>query len=438
MYEIILGRTKPDLKKFHKKGCVLIGKQYVEMGKNYSLANPIYMDVTGSHAVLLCGKRGSGKSYTLGSITEGMSVMEDEVKKNLCFILLDTLGIYWTMKYKNEKDKNLLDKWGIKAQNLDVVIYAPGKFIEKYQKEGIPVDFPLYLEPKDISTEDWLEIFEISPKEIISVVISKAISNLLKNEENFDLDDIINEIEKGEDLSKEQKIITSNYFKNAKLWGIFSKSGTPIKNLLQGGKVLIIDLSTYVSLPGGERIKSFLLGIICKKIFIERVLIRKAEEKRDIQKLTQIGAEDNIKEDLPLPWLIIDEAHEFLPKDEMVPSSKALITILREGRQPGVSLVLATQQPGKIHTDAITQSDIVLSHRITAALDLEALDRIFLSYSSKGSKFLFNSMPRTKGCCIIADDKNEALHTMQVKPRISWHGGGEPTILEETKDEFDL
>jgi len=140
-----------------------------------------------------------------------------------------------------------------------------------------------------------------------------------------------------------------------------------------------------------------------------------------------------------MPWLIVDECHEFLPAgDEQAPSKQALMTILREGRQPGVSLIMATQQPAKIHTDAITQSDIVMAHRLTASFDLQALDKIFLSYDNKGSKALFNSMPRTKGCAIIMDDKNERLHTMQVKPRFTWHGGEDPNAIREIKDEFDL
>jgi len=54
--------------------------------------------------------------------------------------------------------------------------------------------------------------------------------------------------------------------------------------------------------------------------------------------------------------------------------------LLREGRQPGISMVMATQQPGKIHTDAMTQSDIVISHRVTSQQDLEALNSIMQSY----------------------------------------------------------
>jgi hypothetical protein len=36
------------------------------------------------------------------------------------------------------------------------------------------------------------------------------------------------------------------------------------------------------------------------------------------------------------------------------------------------------------------------------------------------------------------DDKNERLHTMQVKPRISWHGGEDPNAIREIEDEFDF
>ena len=62
----------------------------------------------------------------------------------------------------------------------------------------------------------------------------------------------------------------------------------------------------------------------------------------------------------PLVWLALDEAHELLPKEGKTAATDALITILREGRQPGISLILASQQPGKIHTDVMTQSDIVI------------------------------------------------------------------------------
>lgn len=438
MYDIILGRSQSDSEKYGTKGTVLIGKQYVQMGQAFSLSNPIYLDVSRAHAMLIVGKRGGGKSYTMGSIAEGLADIDPEVAKNLAFVLLDTMGVYWSMKYPNKKEDKLLKNWGLDAKGLDVQIYVPGGFYNKYKEDGIPVDFPFYVQPKELATEDWLNAFKLKVDDNVAVAIQRVINKLLELDKNFEIDDIIKLCENDTRLDDKTKLAVINRFENAKTWGIFSKNGTPIKDILIAGKVTVMDFSPYVALPGGWEVKAMTLGIIAKKIFVERMLVRKREELFDIVNKTQVLKKSEVKEDLPMPWLIVDEAHEFLPRDEIAPSSQALITILREGRQPGVSLILATQQPAKIHTDAITQSDIVLAHRLTSSFDLEALDKIFLSYNSKGSKALFNSMPRTKGCAIIMDDKNERLHTMQVKPRVTWHGGEDPNAIREIKDEFDL
>ena len=438
MYDIILGRSQSDSEKYGTKGTVLIGKQYVQMGQAFSLSNPIYLDVSRAHAMLIVGKRGGGKSYTMGSIAEGLADIDPEVAKNLAFVLLDTMGVYWSMKYPNKKEEKLLKNWGLDGKGLDVQIYVPGGFYNKYKEDGIPVDFPFYIQPKELATEDWMNAFKLGTDDSVGVAVQRVINKLLESNKNFDILDIINTAEADNRLDDKTKLAVINRFENAKSWGIFSKNGTPIKDILIAGKVTVMDFSPYVALPGGWEVKAMTLGIIAKKIFVERMLVRKREELFDIVNKTQVLKKTEVKEDLPMPWLIVDEAHEFLPRDEIAPSSQSLITILREGRQPGVSLILATQQPAKIHTDAITQSDIVLAHRLTSSFDLEALDKIFLSYNSKGSKALFNSMPRTKGCAIIMDDKNERLHTMQVKPRVTWHGGEDPNAIREIKDEFDF
>ena len=377
-------------------------------------------------------------SYTMGSIAEGLADVDPEVGKNLCFVMMDTMGVYWSMKYANAKDEDLLRQWGLEGKGLNVQIYLPGGFYNKYKEDGIPVDFPFYLQPKELSVEDWMNAFKLHADDPVAVGVQRIIGKLLDEGSDFDLSDILDEVQKNERLDEKTKLAVLTRFENTKAWGIFSKKGTPVKELLVGGKVTILDLSPYVAMPGGWEVKSLVLGLVSKKIFVERMLIRKNEELFDIVNKTQVVRKKDVANDLPMPWIVVDEAHEFLPAEGMAPSSQALITILREGRQPGVSLILATQQPAKIHTDAITQSDIVISHRLTASFDLEALDKVFLSYESKGSKALFNSMPRVKGCAIIMDDKNERLHTMQVKPRVTWHGGEDPNAIREIREEFDF
>jgi DNA helicase HerA-like ATPase len=112
------------------------------------------------------------------------------------------------------------------------------------------------------------------------------------------------------------------------------------------------------------------------------------------------------------------------------PASKALITILREGRQPGISLVLATQQPGKIHTDVITQSDVVIAHRLTANIDVEALGLLMQSFMREGLDKQINILPRESGAAVVFDDANERIFPIRVRPRYTWHGGESPTAIK--------
>ena len=40
----------------------------------------------------------SGKSYTMGVIAESIYDLPQEIKNNLAVVMLDTMGIYWTMR----------------------------------------------------------------------------------------------------------------------------------------------------------------------------------------------------------------------------------------------------------------------------------------------------------------------------------------------------
>ena len=161
-----------------------------------------------------------------------------------------------------------------------------------------------------------------------------------------------------------------NRFVNALNWGIFEKYGTPLKDISVGGQVSVLDISAYSNMGNGWAIKSLVVGLLCKKLFIERMKARKEEEYIEVKAELHFEAAEMKKN--PLVWLLLDEAHEFLPKEGKTTASNPLITILREGRQPGISLILASQQPGKIHSDVMTQSDAVISHRLTAEVDIEA------------------------------------------------------------------
>lgn len=438
MEDIVVGRSKDDLKKWGLKGTVLVGKHYISMGQTTSLSNKIYMDVAGAHVVFICGKRGSGKSYTMGTIAEGFDLLDDAIKQNLAVIILDTMGIYWTMKFANHEDKLLLEEWGLKPHAIPVKIFTPEKYYDIYKKEGIPTDSPFSLAPFEIDQDDWCNAFRIDKYSEEGILISDVILELKKNDVKYSIKTIIENIINNKESTQKTKDAVVAMFKIADSWGVFSDHGTPLNDIAKGGQITILDVSCYATMPGGWDVKALMVGLIGQRLFIERMEARKGEEFNTVTSATNFFSKDVVKkQDMPLVWLIIDEAHEFLPNQGKVASTDALVTIMREGRQPGISLILATQQPGKIHTDVMTQSDIVLSHRITAKIDVDALGLLMQSYMREGLVSEVDKLPRVKGAGILFDDNNEKMYPMRVKPRFTWHGGSSPTAIKDDKQNKD-
>lgn len=432
-YDIITGRNSADKKAFTGKGLAYIGKGFVKMGQYTSLSNKIFMDVIRSHVVLVAGKRGSGKSYTLGVLAEELSNLPKEVSQNIASIIFDTMGIYWTMKYPNEKDKELLQEWGLKPKNLKVKIFTPYGFYEEYTRKGIPADEKFALDVCEMTAEDWILTFGLDIINPVAVLIQRTLTNL-KNKKSFDIEDIIEEIEKDNKTEKETKNAATSLFEAAETWGIFSKKGispTKITHLVNAGTTTVLDLSIYNSV-GSFNVRALVISLISRKLFNQRMSARKKEEIESVSKGLDFSSYSEKKE-TPLVWMFIDEAHEFLPLEGKTIASDALTQLLREGRQPGISLVLATQQPGQIHRDVMTQSDIVISHRVTSATDLEALNKIMQSYLLESIKQYMDDLPSLNGSAIILDDNSERIYPMRIRPRFTWHGGEAPTAIKKEK-----
>ncbi len=439
VYDIVVGRLEKDRKKLGKRGTILLGKHYIKMGRTTSLSNPIYMDISGAHVVFICGKRGGGKSYTMGVIAEGMASVEPEIAQNLSIIMLDTMGIYWTMKYPNHDDEELLKDWGLTAKGLDIKLYTPIKYYHEYKKKGIPTDAPFSIKPSDLGPEDWWLTFKVTSSDPLGVFIERLVLQLKKEKEDFGIEDILEKIRTDKKVDPVVRDAAENRFLGTMEWGVFDKEGTPLHELAKGGQVTVLDVSCYATAPGGWEIKSLVIGLVSQKLFIDRMVSRKDEEYASIYSSTHyIETEKDTKQKMPLVWLVIDEAHEFLPVTGQTSATNALVTIMREGRQPGISLILATQQPGKIHTDVMTQSDIIVSHRITAKLDVDALSMLMQSYMRAGLDKQLDNLPRVKGSAIILDDSNERMYPMRVRPRFTWHGGGSPTAIPKEKRVFEF
>ncbi len=432
MNDIVIGRDEKDRQKYGEKGVVLLGKHYVKMGRISSLSNKVFLDVTKSHVVFVCGKRGGGKSYSLGVIAEGISDLPPDIRQNISIILLDTMGVYWTMKYPNKQDKDLLEEWGLEPKGLDVKIFTPVGYYDSYKQKGIPTDVAFSIRPSELKGSDWNTTFSVGADSPVGVLIERTIYDMKEKKSNYSLKEIIKQIGEDKESDPIVKSAAKNMFLNADEWGLFNDKGTPLSDLAIAGQVTILDLSCYATISGSWKIKNLVVGLVSENLFVQRMTARKDEEFIELHKaMNPFSDEFKKKQDYPLVWLVIDEAHEFLPNEGKTLASDPLITILREGRQPGISLILASQQPGKIHSDVLTQADTVLAHRITAKLDTDALGTLMQSYMRQGLVSELDDLPREKGAAIIFDDTNEKMYPIRIRPRFTWHGGGAPSAIHE-------
>jgi hypothetical protein len=420
-YETVVGRMKEDLGRFGTKCVGYIGKHIVGTGEDTHLTTKVLLDLLRPHIVLICGKRGTGKSYVAGVVTEEIALLPEEFKKSLSVVMIDTMGIFWSMKKPNDQQMELLREWRLEPRGFNnVKVFVPLQQQEEFQRAGIPVDAGISILPHEFSAEEWRLAFNLSATESAGIALEKNVNQLLQTKEQFSIEDMIAKIRDDRETAAEIKDALENMLTVANQWGVFGTQGINIDEIVQPGQISIIDVSRLRATEAWS-VRNFLVAILARKIYQYRAIARKEEE---VAKMEEIKTEKKY----PMVWLIIDEAHNFVGTEPSV-SQQPLLTIAKQGREPGVSLVVITQMPNKIHQDVLSQCDLVVSHRLTSKADLDALHAVMQTYLQEDIWKYINSLPRWSGAAVILDDNLEKIFAVNVRPRYSHHAGGTAIVV---------
>lgn len=92
--------------------------------------------------------------------------------------------------------------------------------------------------------------------------------------------------------------------------------------------------------------------------------------------------------------------------------------------QHGLSLIIASQQPGAIDKEVLSQSDLILCHKVTELEDVEAINKLSHDYMARELNYFIRQLNGTGGA-VMVDNFQEAVKIVQVRPRKSKHGGVE-------------
>lgn len=368
------------------EGLLFLGRYLALDG---SLGASVYLDVLKPHAILICGKRGYGKSYTMGVLIEEFVRLPSNVRKNFCAIVVDTMGIFTCM---DKPSMECQKAWGLEPEAYPIRKFAPSAHI--HSGDVMPLEIPT----SSLSFYDYCELLGIEPLSGNGA----ALMNAMGERACFEIEDLIERVEPSSPLRGLLRMVAS--------WGLFSGKAS-FDSLLESGSVSIIDLSGYGHEP---EVKSCIVASLARALYDARVEARRREEGR---------------REVPLVWLFIDEAHMFMDYTADMRAGRVLTNEwLRQGRQPGLSLVLATQRPSALGKDVLSQADLIVCHRLTLRDDVEALESARPAYVKEPVPDAISRLGKERGAAIVIDDATESYHVIKVRPRMSEHGGGEPHV----------
>jgi DNA helicase HerA-like ATPase len=385
----------------------------LNLGKDLKTNEFIYLDASRSRAVLVCGKRGSGKSYTLGVIAEELRHAQDVLT-----IIVDPMGIFYPMAQPNHEQDRLLWEWGLAAQGQPVLLLVPGEPEQLYggpevvqAMESLGVRFRQFrLNPADLSPDAWCELFDFSIADTQGIALFRAVQNLgRQRKEHFFVADIIEEIQGDGMIADRTREALLNRLEMVRDWDLFSTRYQEVWEIFDQSAVNIVDLSTLDPGPKGRR--SLIVDVLARDIFKRRTIARRKEE---------LG----LSSELPRVWMLIDEAHQFAPAGRSTLAKEALVRWAKEGRQPGLSLVVASQQPSALDSEVLTQCDVLLCQKITNSADTQAINALSQDYMGGELKTFIRKLQR-RGEAVLVDDEQEKVTMSVIRPRQSRHGGGE-------------
>ncbi|WP_435162309.1 ATP-binding protein [Halorubrum sp. SY-15] len=382
------------------------------IGQEIEDKEDVYIDASSARSILACGKRGTGKSYTLGNVVEEIHTETD----NIVPLVIDPMGIYWTMAEENDDQRDLLWDWGVTEQGFPVNLLVPGDPVDRYgddivrefRSRGIDLN-PLLLNPSDMTPDGWCELFDLNINKPMGITLYRAIRELNEDNNPFYLPDIINKVEMDGSSSDRTKEALLNRLEMARDWDIFADEYQDVWKTFDETRINVLDVSVLD--PGQYGLRNLVVDVLGKELFRQRQDARRREEM-------------GLRVEIPKVWLFIDEAHNFVPSGSSSLAKDMLIRWVKEGRQPGLSIVVASQQPSAIDSEVLSQCDITLCHKITTKEDIRSLDKLSQDYMGSNLKTYVRQIDNV-GEAVFVDDEEETVQMVKIRPRKSQHGGGE-------------
>ncbi len=429
-----------------------------EYGRHYG----VRFAVRDEKVVAIFGKRGQGKSFTLGCLLEGLALALDQssiahLEHPRACLLFDPLNIFQWIDVSLTEQAGRVSaelsaqverarEWGLQSTAINAQIfypagYAASAFRETAREFRLGVDGfgldewaalfafdmvrdvrgQLVAELHDkVTTSGWVSTKGESVAAAVRPVIADYTACLT---EDADVNSGIYTDETLRAVAQRLRSIAG--------FEVFQGLGTPLAELLRPGSVSVLLMN---ALPADLR--NVVVGVLVRRILASRA--RASGAQKDILLNPSLSPEARKEREAivaaapPKTWIVVDEAQDVIPSERKTAATDSIVKLVKEGRNFGLSFVLTTQQPSSVDARVLSQVETFLIHKLVARSDIDRTlenlkcpipDEIRDESNAISLSALIQAL--TVGQVVVSDTFARRCALVEIRPRIGAHGGFE-------------
>lgn len=358
---------------------------------------PVYLSLKGFRRHLaIIAQTGAGKSYLAGILAEEL------LSRGATIIMLDPHADYVFLSRRADGGRHeLSDK---------IIVFRNPASTGRYSTEEVGRVEPYEVCFSDLDLEEICLIAKINPRYVnIRSGLEYAISNLKKRKRMFSPRDVLEELEQVDIWDVDEKIRSGarsaqKYIKRIIGMRVFTSVSTSIDKMLKPMQLSVVDLSGLE-----DEVSDYIAYRILTEAYDK---VASGEFKYPV-------------------FIFLEEAHRFIPPDKRTYSSDIIRRISAEGRKFGIFLILITQRPSKIHSDALSQCNSQIIMRITNPEDQKAIS----ISSERISRDLLEDLPGLNvGEAVVVGEMTRAPVMVRIKKRKTKEGGADIDIIDKLRE----
>jgi len=364
---------------------------------------PVSLSIKGFRRHLaIIAQTGSGKTYLAGIIVDEL------LKKGGTIIMLDPHADYVFLSRKtNGKRHELADR---------ITVFRNPSSTGRYTEAEVGNVEPYEICFSDLDLDEICLISGISQHyRNIATGLGKALEQLKADKDVFQPEDLLKKLEnvdswKTSDM--DSKIVEGaksavKYLARLIKMRVFTSGATNISEMLKPMRLSVVDLSGL-----DDDVSDYIAFKILSDAY-EKVASGEFE--------------------YPV-FVFVEEAHKFIPAVDSTHSGSVVKKIAAEGRKFGIFLVLITQRPSKIHSDALSQCNSQIIMRITNPKDQDAV----AASSERLGETLLDDLPGLNtGEAVIVGEMTRAPIMARIRKRTTREGGSDIDIVGKMKEAIE-